>query len=180
VTPAISSPIPITVAALSPLALPDLPEGIGHRLAAYLFDERRFWTALPAPSVALDEPSFSLREHFDGLRRYWRGPTWINSAWLLWRGIVRLGYEEEAAMLARAITETVSREGLREFYDPHDGRGPAQFDPVDGGPLANVKPLDRVTSPASHSGSARSDGARGNDDGASAFASLGPSVTEHR
>lgn len=76
-----------------------------------------------APSVALDEPSFSLREHFEGLRRYWRGPTWVNSAWLLWRGIVRLGYEEEAATLARAITETVAREGLREFYDPHDGRG---------------------------------------------------------
>jgi glycogen debranching enzyme len=73
--------------------------------------------------VALGEPSYSLQEHFDGLRRYWRGPTWINSAWLLWRGIVRLGYEEEAATLATAITETVAREGLREFYDPHDGRG---------------------------------------------------------
>ncbi len=36
---------------------------------------------------------------------------------------MRLGYEEQAATLARAITETVSREGLREFYDPRDGRG---------------------------------------------------------
>ena len=118
-----SERIPLTWAALSPLALPDLPEEIGHRLAEYLLDERRFWTAVPPPSVALDEPSFSLQEHFDGLRRYWRGPTWVNSAWLVWRGLVRLGYEEQAATLARAITETVSREGLREFYDPHDGRG---------------------------------------------------------
>jgi hypothetical protein len=123
VMPTIKERIPVTVAALTPLALPDLPDEIGHRLAEYLFDQRRFWTAVPAPSVALDEPSFSLKEHFDGLRRYWRGPTWINSAWLLWRGIVRLGYEEQAAALARAITETVSREGLREFYGPHDGRG---------------------------------------------------------
>ena len=123
VMPAVSSRIPITVAALSPLALPDLPDEIGHRLVKYLFDEHRFWTEVPAPSVALDEPSFSLQEHFEGLRRYWRGPTWINSAWLLWRGLVRLGYEEKAATLARAITETVVREGLREFYDPHDGRG---------------------------------------------------------
>ena len=67
--PAISSRIPVTVAALSPLALPDLPDEIGHRLAAYLFDKHRFWTEVPAPSVALDEPSFSLQEHFDGLRR---------------------------------------------------------------------------------------------------------------
>jgi hypothetical protein len=36
---------------------------------------------------------------------------------------VRLGHEEQAATLAKAITETVTREGLREFYNPHDGRG---------------------------------------------------------
>ena len=47
----------------------------------------------------------------------------MNSAWLLWRGLVRLGYEEQAATLAGAISATVCREGLREFYDPHDGRG---------------------------------------------------------
>ncbi len=79
--------------------------------------------AQPIPPMAIDEPSFSLREHFEGLRRYGRGPTWVNSAWLLWRGVVRLGYEEQAATLARGITETVAREGLREFYDPRDGRG---------------------------------------------------------
>jgi hypothetical protein len=123
VQPAISARIPVTVAALTPLALPDLPEDIAHRLAEYLFDEHRFWTKVPPPSVAVGEPSFSLQEHFDGLRRYWRGPTWINSAWLVWRGIVRLGYEQQAATLARTLTDTVLREGLREFYDPHDGRG---------------------------------------------------------
>ena len=104
-------------------ALSDLPEEIGHRLVEYLFDQRRFWCVVPAPSVALDEPSFSRREHFQGLRQCWRGPTWVNSAWLLWRGLVRLVYEEQVARLARAITETVVREGVREFYDPYDGRG---------------------------------------------------------
>ncbi len=123
VAPAIAERIPVTWAALAPLALPDLPEEIANRLVEYLLDERRFWTAVAPPAVSLDEPSFSLREHFDGLRRYWRGPAWVNSAWLLWRGLVRLGYAEAAATLARAIAETVAREGLREFYDPHDGRG---------------------------------------------------------
>ncbi|MGO9752513.1 MAG: hypothetical protein ACLP8S_26820 [Solirubrobacteraceae bacterium] len=33
------------------------------------------------------------------------------------------GLEQQAATLARGITETVAREGLREFYDPHNGRG---------------------------------------------------------
>ena len=121
--PAIDGRVPLTWTALAPLALPDLPEDIGRRLVGYLLDRRRFWTAVAPPAVALDEPSFSLREHFEGLRRYWRGPTWVNSAWLIWRGLVRLGYEDEAAEIARAITATVSREGLREFYDPRDGRG---------------------------------------------------------
>ncbi len=123
VEPAIDERIPITIAALTPLALPDLPEEIGHRLAQHLFDRSRFWAAVSPPSVALSEPSFSLDEHFSGLRRYWRGPTWINTAWLVWRGMVRLGYEEQAAILARVLTEAVEREGLREFYDPFDGRG---------------------------------------------------------
>jgi glycogen debranching enzyme len=123
VEPAIKERIPLTWTALAPLALPDLPEEIGHRLVGYLLDQRRFWTAVGPSSVSLDEPSFSLREHFEGLRRYWRGPAWVNSAWLLWRGLVRLGYEQQAATLARGITETVAREGLREFYDPYDGRG---------------------------------------------------------
>ncbi len=123
VEPPTSERIPLTWTALAPLALPDLPEEIGRRLVTCLLDERRFWTAVAPPAVALDEPAFSLREHFEGLRRYWRGPTWINSAWLLWRGLVRLGYDEHASAIARAITETVSREGLREFYDPNDGRG---------------------------------------------------------
>jgi hypothetical protein len=123
VDPGIRERIPLTWTALAPLALPDLPEEIGHRLVKYLLDARRFWTAVAPPAVCLDEPSFSLQEHFHGLRRYWRGPAWVNSSWLVWRGMVRLGYEQEAAALARAITETVSREGLREYYDPHTGRG---------------------------------------------------------
>jgi hypothetical protein len=128
VDPPIEARIPLTWTALAPLALPDLPESIGHRLVAHLVDAHRFWTPVAPPSVALNEPAFSLREHFDGLRRYWRGPTWINSAWLVWRGLVRLGYDEYAANIARAITDTVSREGLREFYDPHDGRGMGAHD----------------------------------------------------
>ncbi|HTX46650.1 MAG TPA: hypothetical protein VMD48_10240 [Solirubrobacteraceae bacterium] len=121
--PGVGERIPLTWTALAPLALPDLPEEIGHRLVEYLLDDHRFWTAVAPPSVSLDEASFSLQEHFDGLRRYWRGPAWVNSSWLIWRGLVRLGYEQEAATLARGITETVLREGLREFYDPHTGRG---------------------------------------------------------
>jgi hypothetical protein len=115
--------IPITWSALAPLALPDLPEAIGRRLVEEHLLSERFWTAVAPPSVATDEPDFSLREHVLGMRRYWRGPTWINSAWLIWLGLVRLDYRKQAAALARGIERAVLESGLREYYDPFDGRG---------------------------------------------------------
>jgi hypothetical protein len=114
-----------TVAALTPLALPDLPEEIGHRLVReHLLDPTRFWTAVPPPSVSVSDPGFSLRDT-GGLRqrRYWRGPTWINTAWLCWLGLVRLGYEEQADQLAERVADAVAGSGLREYYNPHTGAG---------------------------------------------------------
>jgi hypothetical protein len=90
----------VTWAALSPLALPDLPEQIGRRLVEqYLLDPDRFWLPVPPPSVSAADPGFSRSDRFLLLRRYWRGPTWINAAWLLWLGLVRLGYRTEARWL---------------------------------------------------------------------------------
>jgi mannosylglycerate hydrolase MGH1-like protein len=115
--------IPLTWSALAPLALPDLPERIGRRLVEEHLLSPRFWTHVAPPSVATDEACFSLREHALGLRRYWRGPSWINSSWLLWLGLVRLGYHEQAGELARGVEQAVLASGLREFYNPYDGHG---------------------------------------------------------
>jgi hypothetical protein len=118
----------VTWAALSPLALPDLPPEIGRRLVEeHLLDQRRFWLPYGLPSVAADEPRFQRGDlgpwH---QRRYWRGPMWINAAWLIWLGLVRLGYDEQAAELARRTAAAVRLSGLREYYDPYDGSGKGQ------------------------------------------------------
>ena len=119
-----------TWAALAPLALPDLPEQIGRRLVEdHLLDDREFWLPVPPPSVPPTEPSFSLRnDHHLWIRRYWRGPTWINSAWLVWLGLTRLGYHLPAQTLATRIMTAVVAEGLREYYDPYTGGGMGQVD----------------------------------------------------
>ena len=114
----------VTWAALAPLALPDLPQEIGRRLVEeHLLDTRAFWLALPPPSVAADDPAFSTRDTRLGIRRYWRGPTWVNAAWLLWLGLVRLGYTAEAEQLGARVCAAVAAAGLREYYDPFTGRG---------------------------------------------------------
>jgi hypothetical protein len=113
-----------TWAALSPLALPDLPEEIGRRLIEeHLLDPKRYWLGYPPPSVSASEPSFEPNRGPGWKLRYWRGPTWVNAAWMLWLGMRRLGYEPEAAQMAERLSSLVLREGLREYYDPYTGEG---------------------------------------------------------
>jgi hypothetical protein len=123
-------PPSLTWTALAPLALPDLPEEIGRRLVEeQLLDPERFWLPVPPPSVSASDPSFSLDDTgLLGVKRYWRGPTWINAAWLVWLGLVRLGYDERAAELAGKVAAAVESRGLREYYDPYSGRGMGAVD----------------------------------------------------
>jgi hypothetical protein len=114
-----------TWSALAPLALPDLPEAIGRRLVEeHLLDPRRYWLPFPPTSVSAQEPSFEPRKWQGPLRRlYWRGPTWINAAWLLWIGLLRLGYDDEATQMSKRLSQAVAGERLREFYEPRTGEG---------------------------------------------------------
>jgi Mannosylglycerate hydrolase MGH1-like glycoside hydrolase domain len=124
VQPGGARPGVLTWATLAPLALPDLPEEIGRRLVEeHVLNEREFMTPVAPPSVAVSEASYEPSGGRGPIRRYWRGPTWINAAWLVWLGMRRLGYEEEARRLAQGLIGAVEREGLREYYDPRTGVG---------------------------------------------------------
>lgn len=122
--------VPLTWAALAPLALPDLPKEIGIRMVEeHLLNRAEFWTPVAPPSVAASEPSYEPEASGPHLiRRYWRGPTWVNAAWMVWIGLKRLGYEAEAEQLADGLAGAVAREGLREYYDPRDGSGEGAVD----------------------------------------------------
>jgi hypothetical protein len=124
VQPCGARPAVLTWASLAPLALPDLPESIGRRMVEeHLLNEKEFLTPVAPPSVAVCEPSYEPGGGRGPIRRYWRGPTWVNSAWLVWLGMQRLGYRREAERMARGLIGAVEREGLREYYDPRTGRG---------------------------------------------------------
>jgi glycogen debranching enzyme len=89
----------------------------------HLLNRDEFLTAVAPPSVSVAEPSYEPDGGHSLVRRYWRGPTWVNSAWLVWLGMRRLGYHDEASRLANGLIGAVAREGLREYYDPGTGTG---------------------------------------------------------
>jgi hypothetical protein len=117
---------PVTWDTLAPLALPDLPPAIGHRLVDEVLlgaGGVGFIDGVPLPAVALDDPAHSSRETWWGRHRHWRGPSWVNSAWLVSLGLRRLGRDDVAADLAARLARVVRREGFREYYEARTGAG---------------------------------------------------------
>jgi glycogen debranching enzyme len=110
-----------TWSALSPLVLDGLPEDVRRRLVEeHLLDERRYNAPCGIPSVSMQEPSFNPRwDRF----RCWRGPSWVNTAWLLVPPLRALGYEGHADHVVSSLTRAAERDGLREYYDPLTGQG---------------------------------------------------------
>ena len=82
----------------------------------HLLNKKEFWTEYPVPSVAINEPKFSARG-------YWRGPTWVNINWIIYRGLLRYGLKDVAGMLLQKTTAVIKKSGFREYYNPLTGDG---------------------------------------------------------
>jgi hypothetical protein len=105
-----------SIASLMPLYAGCISKKRAARLVSLLEQEHRFGPAYPVPSVPLDSPWFQPK-------RYWQGPTWVNTNWLLIDGLVRYGYHDHAAALQESTIEMVERSGFHEYFNPIDGSG---------------------------------------------------------
>lgn len=114
---------PVTWDTLAPLALPDLPDAIADRLIHEVLLAPRFHDGVPLPAVALDDLAHSARETWWGRHRHWRGPSWVNSAWLVSLGLRRRGHHDLADAMARRLEDVVARAGFREYYESRTGAG---------------------------------------------------------
>lgn len=113
-----------TVAGLTPLLCESLGDAELSTVVAALDDPEGFLAPYPVPSVAVREPSFvpgSLRWGAGPL--IWRGPSWINTNWLLHRALLRRGDAVRAQRIAAASVALVRRSGFREYYHPYTGEG---------------------------------------------------------
>jgi len=68
-------------------------------------------------------PSYDLTSAQFDPRRYWRGPVWINTDWLIWRGLEQHGQSALAQHVADSMLALVRKSGFREYFDPFSGAG---------------------------------------------------------
>lgn len=111
---------PLTIGALVPLVMEGVPGEVAcDMVESHLLSRDEFWLRYPLPSVAASEPTFAPRD----AKLVWRGPTWVNTNWLVWRGLRRHGFHDAADQLATRTVSLVAQAGMRECYNPLNGQG---------------------------------------------------------
>ncbi|MEU1542474.1 hypothetical protein ABZ461_31075 [Actinacidiphila glaucinigra] len=106
-----------SVAGLVPLIVPGLPEAVARSLIATAQGERfGLGRVHLVPSYDLTAPEY------DG-NRYWRGPSWFNTAWLVHRGLRQHGADRAAGALREQALDDARRTGFAEYVEPHSGQG---------------------------------------------------------
>jgi len=108
----------LTPASFTPLwaGLPIPEETAKSMIERYLLDPNRFFGQYPFPSVAYDEPTYKPDS-------WWRGPVWMNIAWIMVETLDAYGYEKEAEEGTSRLLDMMTRsDELYELYSSADGR----------------------------------------------------------
>jgi hypothetical protein len=73
-------------------------------------------------------PSYDIAGAEFDRRRYWRGPVWINTDWLVWRGLLQHGRRPLGDEVEGSMIRLVEKSGFREYFDPFSAEGYGSHD----------------------------------------------------
>jgi glycogen debranching enzyme len=108
----------VTVGGIVPLLDPGLNRDQLSALHRLLLSEH-----FELQTLRFGVPSNDLRSATFDARLYWRGPSWVNINWLLWKGLRLHGYTEEAELVRAGVVAAVTTSGPYEYFDPFTGAG---------------------------------------------------------
>lgn len=100
-----------SIATLLPLYAGTISKQRAASLVTLIENQHIFGPNYPVPSVPLDSPQFDAE-------RYWQGPSWVNTNWLIIDGLRRYGYDDHAAALADSTIAMVEQSGFAEYFNP--------------------------------------------------------------
>lgn len=105
-----------TILNLIALLIPELRADIRDSLLDQITDPVRFGGTWSLATVARDDPSFSPE-------RMWRGPIWVNTAWLVIRGLRTQGEDALADRMTSNVLDLVEHAGgPSEYFNPESGQ----------------------------------------------------------
>jgi glycogen debranching enzyme len=86
------------------------------QLLPQVLDETEWFTAIPFPSLSLKDKDYDLN--------MWRGGTWINYSYFIYRGLINYGKLQESRETARRVINAITKGycsggTIYEYYDPN-------------------------------------------------------------
>jgi mannosylglycerate hydrolase MGH1-like protein len=101
------------------------PERAARTVKEHLLNEKEFWLAYPVATYARTEPDYYQGTHNEC---NWRGPTWAPTNYMIFQGLMRYGFTEEAKVLSDRLLEMAveKNSALREYYNAETGLGLGQ------------------------------------------------------
>lgn len=111
-----------TVASLLPLYSGAISKNHAAELVRQLKKTDSFALKWPVPSVPRDSI------YFDPYK-YWQGPSWVNTNWLIADGLERYGFGLESKELRQKTIQMVAKSGFYEYFNPLNAKpaGAANF-----------------------------------------------------
>jgi neutral trehalase len=102
------------------------PDRARRTIETHLMNPNEFWLAYPVASYAKTEPDYyqgSLNKECN-----WRGSTWAPTNYMIFQGLMRYGFADEAKDLATRLFDmaVVKNPVLREYYNAETGEGLGQ------------------------------------------------------
>jgi hypothetical protein len=104
----------ISISSLAPLYAGTIAQARADEIVAKI-QSKVFWPKYGIATVPTDSRYFNAR-------RFWQGPVWVNTNWLLIDGLKRYGHKDDAARLQKETLAMVDNAGgMYEYYSPLDG-----------------------------------------------------------